>query len=51
MENTIKVRCNNCMCLFEEDDLVLLEEGEGEDVEYYKGCPNCLTDGYLMDLD
>lgn len=51
MEN--KVRCNNCMCLFEEEELVLLSEVDEQTkyIEYFNGCPNCLTDAYLTDLD
>ena len=42
------IRCNNCMALFEdEDDLELIEV----DGEYFTACPNCKTDGYLMDLE
>ena len=53
MENTIKVRCNMCEWIGDEEDLVLICEThkETEYLEYYNGCPNCLTDGYLMDLE
>lgn len=42
-----KVRCNNTMKEYDEDDLIMLED----DGEYYKGCPCCQTDAYLMDLE
>lgn len=38
-------RCNNCMNYWHDDDLTLGEDEEG----FLKGCPNCKTDGYLMD--
>lgn len=39
--------CNNCMTYFEsDDDLKDLEDEDGE----FKGCPECNTDAYLMDL-
>lgn len=43
-----QVRCNNCMSVFDsDDDLELLPDGK----EWFKGCPKCKTDGYLMDLE
>lgn len=39
-----QVRCNMCYVVFEEDELVLLHE----DGEYFKACPTCHTDEYLM---
>ena len=51
----LTIRCNQCMKVFySEDDLELLpdtpEDPLGE-ILYYKGCPTCKTDAYLMDLD
>jgi len=45
-ENT--VRCNMCWTHFvdEYDELELMEDNNG----YFKGCPTCKTDNYLMDL-
>ena len=45
-ENT--VRCNMCWTHFvdEYDELELMEDKNG----YFKGCPTCKTDDYLMDL-
>lgn len=41
-------RCNNCMRLFKSDDgLELFKDGD----EWFKGCPDCRTDAYLMDLE
>ena len=43
-----KVICNMCMKTFKDDDeLKLMEDQDG----YFKGCPTCKTDGYLMDLN
>lgn len=40
----MKVRCNQCMKIFEEDKIVY----DGEiDMEF---CPECGEGGYLMDL-
>lgn len=50
-------RCNNCMKVFSDDSqLEILEDVcfsiDGENnLEFYKGCPDCKTDAYLMDLD
>jgi hypothetical protein len=46
--DTAKVRCNNCMEVFEDDDYLKILEDDGE---FFKGCPVCLTDEYLMDLE
>lgn len=44
-----KIRCNNCGSFFkDEEELELLKDAESG--EYYKGCPVCHTDSYLMDL-
>jgi len=43
-----KVRCNMCSTHFADDDeLELMEDKDG----YFKGCPTCKTDGYLMDIE
>ena len=43
-----KVICNMCMKTFKDDDeLKLMEDQDG----YFKGCPTCKTDSYLMDLE
>lgn len=60
-----RIRCNKCGRIFNsEDDLELICEwpdgtrafynplydlGLGETV--FRGCPECVSDGYLMDLD
>ena len=42
------IRCNNCMKLFIDDEqLEQLKDNEG----FFKGCPVCKTDSYLMDID
>jgi len=46
--NVRSVKCNMCGEHFHEDELEMLQE---DDEEYFKGCPNCKTDGYLMDLE
>lgn len=44
-EKVGRIRCNNCETIFEsEDDLQTLQE----DNEFFKGCPKCKTDKYLM---
>ncbi|MCM1324093.1 MAG: hypothetical protein NC218_08020 [Acetobacter sp.] len=42
------IRCNNCYKTFKDDDelLLLWDVRNG----YFKGCPNCKTDSYLMDI-
>lgn len=42
-----KVKCSNCTFVGTDDELVLLPDGQ----EFYKACPNCKTDEYLMDID
>lgn len=48
------VRCNNCFWIGAEDELetfVDLEtETVGKEVHYLRGCPECGTDEYLMDI-
>lgn len=40
-------RCNWCMRSFESDDgLEIMEDGGG----WFRGCPDCGTDAYLMDV-
>ena len=47
-DNSPKVRCNNCMQLWiDDDDVPLIRESNGG---MYHGCPTCNTDGFLMDL-
>ena len=41
------VKCNDCQFIGEEDDLEILKDN----TEYFKGCPNCKTDSYLMDIE
>lgn len=44
----MKCRCNNCMRMFRDDsELELSKDGD----EWFKGCPDCKTDGYLMDVE
>lgn len=59
------VRCNKCgKVLASEDDIPLLVEQEDGEVkllevgkftkpggETFRGCPHCMTDGYLMDME
>lgn len=46
--STSECRCNNCMTYFESDeDLERFEDEDG----LFLGCPDCKTDGYLMDLE
>jgi len=40
------VKCNNCDFIGDEDDLEMFKDKEG----YFKGCPNCKKDSYLMDI-
>ena len=43
-----RCRCNNCMRVFRDDsELELFKDGD----EWFKGCPDCKTDGYLMDIE
>lgn len=45
------VKCTQCEWTGSEDDLVLVWEGDEEDGEWIKACPNCKTDHNLMDTD
>ena len=47
MEN-VKIRCNNCMTFWNEEDLELFFNEKCN--EHVKGCPTCKTDGFLIDL-
>lgn len=49
------IRCNNCMWVGMEEDLKLLSEEneynpEDKTLYWFKGCPDCMTDSYLMDI-
>ena len=51
MEN--KIRCNNCGREFEEEeDLKQFVDmsGTSTEITYFRGCPDCGTDDYLMDI-
>lgn len=42
------IRCNSCMRMFkDESELELFRDGD----EWFKGCPDCKTDGHLMDIE
>ena len=41
------VKCNSCQFIGFEDNLEILKDN----TEYFKGCPNCKTDEYLMDIE
>ena len=45
------VRCNNCGRCFIGLPLLAVYDDKNVAVEYFRGCPECLTDEYLMDLD
>jgi len=50
-----EVKCNNCDWEGYEEDLSLLNESNPNDKEdkslyFFKACPNCKTDDYLMDI-
>lgn len=49
------VRCNNCYWTGVEDELQtfvdLSDQLVGHDINYFKGCPECKTDDYLIDLN
>ncbi|KKM82820.1 hypothetical protein LCGC14_1315720 [marine sediment metagenome] len=47
------VRCNGCGWEGIEEGLKLINEGYYEKIKentYFKGCKNCRTDEYLMDI-
>ena len=57
-ENEDVVRCNNCYHYYydeilgdERNDNTLKMLFDEEFKEFYKGCPVCETDDYLMDID
>lgn len=46
-------RCTNCEKEFEDDDELELFKEEATDTEneeFFKGCPNCKTDAFLLDI-
>jgi hypothetical protein len=47
-----EVRCNMCEWEGYEEDLELIEEESDNDFDrsFFRACPNCKTDDYLMDL-
>jgi Zn finger protein HypA/HybF involved in hydrogenase expression len=52
----MKVRCNNCYWSGDEEDLEDFSEPnlineEDKTLYFYKGCPKCKTDEYLMDIE
>lgn len=42
-----KVRCTMCEWEGKDEDLEFGEDDEG----YFRGCPHCHTDAYLMDVE
>lgn len=46
----VKVRCNMCMWIGNEEDLELCYEDEETGENGFNGCPNCMTDAGLIDL-
>ncbi|MBM7598131.1 hypothetical protein JOC34_000488 [Virgibacillus halotolerans] len=47
-----ETRCNKCLSYFESDDELELFYEDANDLETgFKGCPECETDNYLMDLN
>jgi hypothetical protein len=55
MENKFEVKCNNCDWEGYEEDLQIFtdlsDNNVSHDIHYFKGCPDCKTDGYLMDIE
>lgn len=50
----IKIRCNNCMRIWNsEEDLPYIygSTKTHPEPDEFKGCPDCQSDEYLMDLD
>ena len=43
----MNIRCNKCYWTGTDEELKSLVDDDG----YFLGCPNCETDGHLMDLD
>lgn len=49
-----EVKCNNCGWEGYENNLEIFEDDCKEqrfDRPFFKGCPNCETDDYLMDIE
>jgi len=52
-ELNFQVQCNNCYFEGYEEDLAIYNETSNVDnttLEFFKGCPNCKTDDYLMNI-
>jgi hypothetical protein len=44
------VQCNMCEWVGQEDELIIeMETPEESERNFFKACPNCKTDDYLMD--
>lgn len=42
------IRCNNCYRIFDNDEeLETMQDEDG----YFRGCPDCRTDAYLMNIE
>lgn len=42
------IRCNNCYRIFDNDEeLETMQDENG----YFRGCPDCRTDAYLMNIE
>jgi hypothetical protein len=50
-----EVLCNNCLWEGTEEELEtfvdLSDNDIDHDVQYFRGCPNCETDSYLMNIE
>jgi len=46
-----KIRCNNCMRIFEDENELEFFESMLFYEDSFLGCPDCETDEYLMDIE
>lgn len=47
-KSEITCRCGRCLRVFASEDLMLMDDDDGD---YVYACPICMTDEYLMDVD
>jgi len=47
----MKVRCNNCMEEFEEEEIIMVPDKDFPSCAVEEGCPFCKKAGCLMDLE
>lgn len=50
MKGNYKIRCNNCMEVYDGEESLVMVRDEFDN-EIVKGCGDCETDSYLMNIE